>query len=156
MIESYKQSIEEFKRVDHLYHVSLKYTRTVDVIRSVIERFISTFEYAIDSLLKCMKEENEIEEIPTNPVGKGILAKENCNNEEMCSYLDMYLKLRKIMRASYTKREEYRRHVTMVTELDGETIDMDIDKLKEHYEETRMFLAYIKGRIEKYKDDEDN
>lgn len=153
MIESYKQAIEEYKRVDHLYHVSLKYTRTVDVVRSVVERLISTFEYSIDALLKCMKEEKEIEEIPTNPVGKGMIAKEKCNDEEMCSYLDMYLKLRKIIRAEYTKREEYRRHVTMVTNLDGETIDVDIDLLKEHYEETGRFLAHIKKRIEKYKDD---
>ena len=153
MIESYKQAIEEYKRVDHLYHVSLKYTRTVDVIRSVIERLISTFEYSIDALLKCMKEENEIEEIPANPVGKGMLAKEKCNDEETCRYLDMYLKLRRVMRASYTKREEYRRHVTMVTDFEGETLDVDIDLLKEHYLDTGIFLSYIKQRVQKYKDD---
>ena len=32
--------IEELKRVDHLVYVSLKYTRTVDVIRSIIDRLI--------------------------------------------------------------------------------------------------------------------
>ena len=31
----------EVKRVDHLIYVSLKYTRTVDVIRSVVERIIN-------------------------------------------------------------------------------------------------------------------
>ena len=63
MIESYQQATEEFKRIDHLYYVSLKYTRTVDVIRSVIERMISCYEAAIDSFLKCLKEEKKIEEI---------------------------------------------------------------------------------------------
>ena len=153
MIESYKQSIEEFKRVDHLYYVTLKYTRTVDVIRSIIERFMSTFEYAIDALLKCMKEEKIIDEIPTNPVGKGLLAKEKCENEEICKYLDMYLELRKIIRLDYTKREEFRRHVTMIVELEGKTLNIDIDLLKEHYDETKMFLKYIKERVERYKDD---
>ena len=153
MIESYKHAIEEYKRVDHLYHVSLKYTRTVDVIRSVVERLISTFEYAIDSILNCAKEEGEIEEIPANPVGKCMIAKEKCDNEEIQGYLNMYLKLRKIIRADYTKREEFRRHVTMVTNLEGNIIDVDIDLLKEHYEETGRFLSYIKERVQKYKDD---
>ena len=153
MIESYKQSIEEFKRVDHLFYVTLKYTRTVDVIRSVIERLISTFEYAIDSLLKCMKEEKDIDEIPSNPVGKGKLAKEKCEDPELCKYLDLYLKLRKILRENYTKREEYRRHVTMVTSFEGNQLNVDIDLLKDYYDEIKKFLTYVKSRIEVYRDD---
>lgn len=153
MIESYKQSIEEFKRVDHLYYVTLKYTRTVDVIRSLIERLMSTFEYSIDALLKCMKEDKLIEKIPSNPVGKGLVAKEKCGDEEICRYIDTYLKLRKIIRADYTKREEYRRHVTMVTDFEGETLNVDIDLLKEWYDETKKFLTFIKQRVERFKDD---
>ncbi len=153
MIESYKQSIEEFKRVDHLYYVTLKYTRTVDVIRSVIERLISTFEYSIDSLLKCMKEEKIIEEIPSNPVGKCLLAQEKCGEETMCKYLETYLKLRKILREEYTKREEYRRHVTMIVDFEGETMNIDIDLLKEYYDEVGEFLRYMKYRVQDYKDE---
>ena len=153
MIESYKQAIEEFKRVDHLYYVTLKYTRTVDVIRSVVERLISTFEYGVDALLKCMKEEKIIDEIPSSPVEKGMLAKEKCENEEICKDLGIYLNLRKIMREEYTKREEYRRHVTMVVEYEGETLNIDIEILKEHYDDMKDFLRYIKERVEGYKDD---
>ena len=153
MIESYKQAIEEFKRVDHLYYVTLKYTRTVDVIRSVIDRLISTFEYGIAALLLVMKEEKQIDEIPANPVGKGTLAKEKCRDKEMCKYMDEYLRLRKIMRCEYTKREEFRRHVTMIVDFEGQTINIDIDKLKEYYDDTRDFLTYLKKRVEPYKDE---
>ena len=152
MIESYKQSVEEFKRVDHLYYVTLKYTRTVDVLRSVIERMISTFEQGIDAVLKCMKEEKIIDEIPTNPVGKSQLMHEKCNDNELRGYLDLYLKMRKIMRAEYSKREEFRRHVTMITQLEGETINIDIDLLKEYYDITKNFLTLVKKRVEKYKE----
>lgn len=154
MIESYQQAIEEFKRVDHLFHVSLKYTRTVDVIRSLIERIISTYEQAIDSFLKCLKEEKKIDEIPTNPVGKGALAKENCGDAELCRYLDNYLLLRKILRCEYTKRDEFRRHVTMTVNCEGQTLNIDIDKLKEYYDETKNFLIYIKSRVQCYKEEE--
>jgi hypothetical protein len=39
-------------RVDHLIFVSLKYSRTVDVIKSVIKRLISTYEIAMKALLE--------------------------------------------------------------------------------------------------------
>ena len=42
---------EEMKRADHLLYVSLKYTRTVDVIKSLIERLFSTIDAITDALL---------------------------------------------------------------------------------------------------------
>ena len=44
MNEQLENTIEELKRVDHLFYVSLKYTRTVDMIKHVLERIISTHE----------------------------------------------------------------------------------------------------------------
>jgi hypothetical protein len=151
MIESYTQAIEEFKRVEHLYHVSLKYTRTADVIRSVIERLISTFEYSIDSILKCFKEENMIESIPANPIGKANLITEKIIDEQTKKHITMYLKLRKIIKAEYTKRDEFRRHVTMTVKVDEETLNIDIDKLKEYYEETKGFLSFAKSKVQIYR-----
>ena len=153
MIESYKQAIEEFKRVDHLYYVTLKYTRTVDVIRSTIERLISTFEYAVDAFLKCLKEEKVIGEIPMNPVGKVELAQNNVKNEDINRYMTDYLFLRRVMREDYTKREEFRRHVTMTVLIDNEEKEFNIDVLKEYYDDTRLFLTFVKEKVSKHKDD---
>lgn len=153
MIESYKQSVEEFKRVDHLYHVSLKYTRTVDVIRSVIDRIISTFEHGIDSLLKCMKEEKALAEIPYSPVAKATLMLEKCQEDKICLSIQEYLMLRKLMRAEYTKREEFRRHVTMIVAFEDKQVNIDIDKLGEYYDDIADFLRYVKSKVSTYKDD---
>ncbi len=152
MIEKYSEALEEFKRVDHLYHVSLKYTRTVDVLRSVIERIIATYENAIQALLRCMKEEKEIDEIPANPVSSALLVQERYSSEPIVGSIDMYLRLRKLMRAPYTKREEYRRHVTMIIDFEGEEFNVDIDLLKEYYDITAEFLTHIKKRVEPYRD----
>ena len=152
MIECYKQAVEDFKRVDHLFHVSLKYTRTVDVIRSVIERIVGTFENSIDALLKCMGEEKEILDFPENPVGKANLVKEKIDNKEIIDNIDMYLRLRRLLRAEYTKREEFRRHVTMVTQFEGAVVDVDIDLLEVYYYDTKKFLTYIKSRVECHKE----
>ncbi len=41
MLESLDLAKEEIKRADHLMYVSLKYTRTVDILKSIIERLIN-------------------------------------------------------------------------------------------------------------------
>jgi hypothetical protein len=51
MIEALDESKEELKRVDHLIYVSLKYTRTVDVLRNVVARLLAALDYALLSLL---------------------------------------------------------------------------------------------------------
>ncbi|MBR9700213.1 hypothetical protein GOV09_07185 [Candidatus Woesearchaeota archaeon] len=153
MIESYKQAIEEFKRVDHLYFVTLKYTRTVDVLRSTVERLISTYQHAVDAVLKCMKEEKAIPELPDSPVARAELLKEKVTEENIVNYLDTYLMLRRLMRFGYTKREEYRRHVTMVVDFEGEPLNVDIDLLKEYYDQARDMLRYVKSKVESYVDE---
>ena len=40
MTENLENAKEELKRIDHLIYVTLKYTRTVDVLLSVVERMI--------------------------------------------------------------------------------------------------------------------
>jgi hypothetical protein len=68
--------------------------------------------------------------------------------------LEFYLLMRRIMKSDYTKREEYRRHVTMITILDNNTnLEVDIDKLEEHYHKTKEFINYITNIITGKKDD---
>lgn len=66
MKESLDLAVQELKRVEHLFWVSLKYTRTVDVIKSVIERLINCIGFGIEALLKYAKEKKLITSIPAN------------------------------------------------------------------------------------------
>ena len=128
MKEALDNAVQELKRVDHLFYVSLKYTRTVDMIRHTIERLISAIDYGIESLLKHAKENKLITNIPNNLGLKcESLKKIYPDNEELINYITFYLRLRKIIRANYSKREEYRRHVTMISTVDGEVIEVSID-----------------------------
>ena len=63
MKESLDDAIKELKRVDHLYYVSLKYTRTADMMKIMLERLISTFSFGMESLLKHAKEQKKIENL---------------------------------------------------------------------------------------------
>ena len=149
MEESLEDAKDELKRVDHLVFVSLKYTRTVDVIRNTVERMISAFEAGVEAVLKYAREKKKIKEIPAMPGLKcELLQKVFSDNKELADYLEFYLLLRKIIRSRYAKREEYRRHVTMISTLDdGETKEVDIDRLREYYEKGKDFLKFIENMI---------
>jgi len=147
MEEALEDAKEEIKRADHLLYVSLKYTRTVDVIRSLIERLISTFDFAILSLLKYAKEKNKIKEIPNTPFTRCEVLKNIFTELKLEDFLDLYLLLRKIMRGEYTRREEYRRHVTMISEVENKKIEINIDILHEYYNKTKKFLKTVEKVI---------
>ena len=50
----------ELKRVDHIIYVSLKYTRTVDVIKHAIDRMISAIDFWIGEFLQKINLKNTL------------------------------------------------------------------------------------------------
>lgn len=155
MKDSFDEAVQELKRVDHLFWVSLKYTRTVDVIKHVIERLINCISFGLESLLKYAKEKKLVASIPENQgLRCDLLKKTFPDNAEIIDYINFYLKLRKLSKAEYTKREEFRRHVTMIATIDkGEIVEVSIDSLKEDYEKTRNFITFVKRTINEEKEE---
>ena len=147
MEESLEDAKEEIKRVDHLFYVSLKYTRTVDMVRTMVGRLISTFDCLILSLLKYAKKKKKIKEIPVSPISKCELLKKTYKDLDIKEYIDMYILFRRLMREPYTKREEYRRHVTMISQVGNEKIETHIDILDEYYAKTKEFLLLVQDTI---------
>lgn len=139
----------EIKRVDHLFFVSLKYTRTVDVIRNVVERMINAFDEGIAALLEYAARKKKIKrsDIPPAPRLRLSLVKELYSTDaRILEYMDFYLTLRKIIQARFTKKEEHRRHVAMIVEVEPQKfIEVSIDLLNEYYRKTREFLEYLEG-----------
>ena len=149
MKESLDNARDELKRVDHLFYVSLKYTRTADMMRHMVERLINAFSFGVDSLFKYAKENKKINEMPLNPVMKAKLLEKLFPDENLKAQMELYLKLRKIIRAEYSKREEFRRHVTMTCVIEGgEIAEINIDVLKEDYDIARSFIKYVGDIIE--------
>jgi len=143
MSERLEMAKEELKRADHLIYVSLKYTRTVDVIKNVILRLISTVEYGIDALFEELKSRKKIQ-APTTPIEKCDLLKQiYSDDKELKNYLDFYLLLRKINQAEVKREREYRRHVTMVANLGTDMMNVDIDLIYKYFEKTKSFIDYV-------------
>ena len=155
MKEAFDSAVQELKRVDHLFWVSLKYTRTVDVIKHVIDRMIGCMGFGFESILKYAQEKKLVQNIPENAGLRCDLLKSTFpENVQLLDYINFYTKLRKLSKAEYTRREEFRRHVTMIATIDkGEIVEVSIDVLKEYYEKTRTFIFFVKKIINEEKEE---
>lgn len=156
-LESLAEAKEELKRVDHLIYVSLKYTRTVDVIKSIIERMINSFDFSIKAGLEYAKDKRKIKAIPANVVERGnaFLSLFGPQDESLKDYVDFYILLRKINRAHFERAREFRRHVTMTAFLEEGEIEIDIDIITEYYHKIRNFIIILENIINPPKDEND-
>lgn len=146
MRNSLNNAKEEFKRCDHLLYVSLKYTRTVDVIKSLIARMLSTYGFAIDALL--LKEKKKVKELPPQVGVKIDLARKIfAENKIVIDNLDSFTFLRKLDKAPYKRENEYRRHVALIAKVDGEEKRIEIDQMTEHYFQLKEFLEYLEEQL---------
>ena len=152
--EAMDQAHQELKRADHSIAVSLKYTRTVDVIKSIIDRLINTISFGFDTLLTHANEEKKVDEIPTLPRLKiELLNTHYPEDETIQHFIQFFQLLRRINKAQFTRTQEYRRHVTMTATLDdGTQVQITIDIITDYFDRTNEFLKYIYAL---YKPDDD-
>ena len=144
MLESLDSAKEEIKRADHLMYVSLKYTRTVDILKSIIERLINAFNYGIEAMLLKKK----VRDIPKIPKLKLDLLKKNFpDDENLNNYLKLFQLFREIDKATFDRAREYRRHVTMTAHLDDKEIEVTIDIIEDYYEKTKEFIEYVESIV---------
>ena len=147
--ETLEDAKEELKRADHLIFVSLKYTRTCDVIKHIIERLINSIDFTFTALLEHLKEDGKVEEVPTAPIPKANLIKKLFPEDEFLpEFADFFMHLRRISKLDFTRAREFRRHVTMTVVLDGKEIEVNIDIITEYFKRTKEFFAHVQNMIE--------
>lgn len=151
-MEYLREATEELKRVDHLIYVSLKYTRTVDVIRNVINRLVMCFDSVINGMLKEAEEQGKLFEMPVSPKVKCQELLKLSPKQSLKDMVDFYLLMRMLLRCEYDKEVEYRRHVAMIAHLSDGDLKVDIDKVTEFYKTAQILIGNIEAEI-KEKDD---
>lgn len=136
---------EEVKRIDHLFFVSLKYTRTVDIIKSILERMSNALEFGFDALLAQALKNKQIKEAPTAPMAKcNEIKRLFAKDERVLAYAEFYSTIKDLIKASYIRKEEYRRHVAMISELEpGKFTEVNIDILGEYYKNVQAWVELL-------------
>ncbi len=158
MNEHLEELIEELRgslrRAEHSYYVSLKYTRTVDVIRNLIDRIVITIEHMTVLLLQYHKDKDDLHFIPDNLIDKINTVKELYpDDEKIQDAYELFFFLRKARRQTYTKSEEFRRHVAMTATVEGEEYVFNIDLMGEYYHMLDDWAKHVLNIVFEKKED---
>ncbi|MFH1648939.1 MAG: hypothetical protein ABIA93_00110 [Candidatus Woesearchaeota archaeon] len=143
MNEMLHNAKEELKRADHLVFVSLKYTRTVDVVINALNRLIEAYDFLCMALLEKAKEKNLIMEIPETPVERAHAVKEMYPDDKVLDNIELYLLIRKIVKSNVQKENEYRRHVALITYIAGRQEIVNIDIITEYFAYVQEFAEHV-------------
>ncbi|MFW5852829.1 MAG: hypothetical protein ACOCUR_02265 [Nanoarchaeota archaeon] len=148
LTDIFSNAVQELKRIDHIIFVTLKYTRTVDVLKSIIQRMIAAIDFILDLILEYYKLEGEIDSYQTSPGLKVDQIRNLTNDDKILEMLDFYLLLRKATRAEYETINEYKRHVGMVmTDMSGNELIINIDTVTEYYHTLKEYLEYVRNFV---------
>jgi len=133
---------------DHLLYVSMKYTKTCDVMLNLIARWQSMIEMAADALLDKAKRQRKIRVIPIAPrikieALKGIFKKEL----DVLQALEIYEFFKRIPTSEKLRESEFRKNVCLTITDRGEEIRIDMDKLKQYSEILEKFIKFVRGYL---------
>lgn len=161
MLELLEEAGEELKRAEHLIYVSLKYTRTVDVLFNALNRMIDAYSLLVDVLVLYAKDKQNLKEELNTPLAKANVVKKLYGQQEIQDNMDLYFLLRKISRAPFQPDQEYRRHVAILTTIEGREETINIDIITQYFEFQRGFFKFVVEMLgeyakQKYKDEMDS
>ncbi|MBS3155283.1 hypothetical protein J4404_02170 [Candidatus Woesearchaeota archaeon] len=144
MIESLEEAKNEIRRADHIIFISLKYSRTCEVIMNAIHKFILIFDYGILSLLKKLEKTKKIKAIPHSPLERAEYVEKYYKDAK--KFIKFYRLIKRIVKCEYTPREEFRKHITLIVK-EKKPIEITTLVLEDYFEETKEFIRYVERNI---------
>ncbi len=140
-----EEIIQEKISADHLLYVSLKYTKTCDVIMNLLLRWRKMIEMCILYILRDAKKKGKIKEVSDNAIGRindiKVLLKKDKN---ALNTIDFFMMLRKLETLDTERIGEFRKNVTLKVIFRGEEININLEKLKEYAEMLENFVDMTK------------
>jgi len=143
--EILEKIIKEKISADHLLYVSMKYTKTCDVMINLIKRWKIMIEYAFEGLLEKAKKKKLVKKIPEAPKLKlDLIRKIFKRKPEVINALNEYEMFKLIDVLPKTKEHEFRKGVCLRVIYKEQEIAVNLDKLKEYSEILERFISFVK------------
>ena len=137
--------IQEKISADHLLYVSLKYTKTCDVIQNLITRWKKMIDVSVDAILEHAVKKKKITSIPTNPLGKIETTKKLFKKDKnFLEILELYEMFKKIHELHQERIGEFRKNVNLKVKYRGEEININLEQLKEYASQLEKFISSTK------------
>lgn len=145
MSEALEKIIKEKISADHLLYVSMKYTKTCDVMINLLKRWKIMIDYAFDGLLEKGKKKKMLKQIPDAPKLRiDTIRKAFKDQKEVVDALEVYEMFKLIDILNKTKEGEFRKGVCLRVTYKKEEIPINLEKLKEYAEILERFINYTK------------
>ena len=140
-----EEIIKEKISADHLLYVSLKYTKTCDVILNLLLRWRKMIETAIDKILNHAKKRKKISSVSSNPVGRiEQIRKLFKKDKEFLKVIDMYEMFRKVNELRKERIGEFRKNVNLRVFYRGKEININLEQLKIYADMLEKFISTTK------------
>jgi hypothetical protein len=140
-----EQIMKEKISADHLLYVSLKYTKTCDVILNLIRRWTIMIDLGINGLLINAKKKKKIKSIPSAPRQKVELAKKAFKNQPIVlETIGIYEFFKNIDNLSKEREHEFRKDVRLRINDRGKEVIINLEKLKEYAGILESFISFVK------------
>lgn len=137
--------IKEKISADHLLYVSLKYTKTCDVIINLLSRWKNMIERGMDRLVEKAKKERKWQPVPDAPRARLVqLRKLYANKPEVTEALKLYELFRELDKLDKVRENEFRKGVNLRVTYKGEVVNINLLQLKDYAAVLERFISHIK------------
>ncbi|MBS3094217.1 hypothetical protein J4474_00990 [Candidatus Pacearchaeota archaeon] len=137
-----EEIIQEKISADHLLYVSLKYTKTCDVILNLLIRWRKMIDTAIDEILIYAKKKKKISTIPANPFGKiELVQKLFKKDKQFLDVIEFYIMLKKLDELRKERIGEFRKNVNLKIMYKGQEINVNLEQLKIYADQIEKFIS---------------
>ncbi len=137
--------IKEKISADHLLYVSLKYTKTCDVIINLLLRWKIMIELGMERLILKLKKQKKWKPVPDAPRAKLVQLRQiYAKTSPVAETLELYELFRDIEKLEKVRENEFRKGVNLKVFYKGGETNINLDKLKEYSEILERFISYLK------------
>ncbi len=137
--------IQEKISADHLLYVSLKYTKTCDVIMNLLLRWRKMIDTGIIAMLNHAKKQKKINSVSENAIGRIKEIKELFKkDQEFLEVINFFMMLRKLEDLKNERIGEFRKNVALKIQFKGEEINVNLEQLKIYAEMLEKFIQTTK------------
>lgn len=135
--------IKEKISADHLLYVSLKYTKTCDVILNLISRWKIMVDTSFDFLIK--KSGKSWKPVSEAPRAKFLqLRKIYVNIPEVAETLELYEFFRDMESLEKSRENEFRKGVNLKVNYKDKVVNINLEQLAIYSQILERFISYLK------------
>ena len=141
-----EEIIKEKTSADHLMYVSLKYTKTCDVILNLLARWKSLIEISFDAVLEKRVEAGKIPVMPATPIQRiEFMKKYFAKDDAIQKVIPVYIFFKRVPDMKKIRSGEFRKNVNLrIVVTPTKNVDINMEKLSEYYDIVEKFSEEVK------------